>query len=267
MKILEPLARDQYDSANAFAREMVAQIESYFSFLLYPDQPEFLPIYWVASFLCPVYRFTITSEEMPVVRAYLERKFSVVNCTVSCLIYEGKVSPLVADPSPAPSSNNNIRFVLPGGLSCLSDGFSQTLVRNESERSIRDKIDKDLETYIRAADSHLAGLQAEAAEKAANDKEEVEIVAKDPLDFWFAQVGVSCFISDLFNDFSYIKESSKNYLTDLPQYAQDICACPPTSVPSERMFSLSGLLSNDRFAAVHPESLENRVLVKANKFV
>ena len=63
------------------------------------------------------------------------------------------------------------------------------------------------------------------------------------------------------------KESSKNYHTDLPQYAQDICACPPTSVPAERMFSLSGCLSNDRFAAIKPENLENRVLVKANKFV
>ena len=45
---------------------MRAQIKSYFSFLLYPDDPNFLPIYWVASFLCPFYRFIITSEEMPV---------------------------------------------------------------------------------------------------------------------------------------------------------------------------------------------------------
>lgn len=181
------------------------------------------------------------------------------------------MSSLVGESTPAPASNNNnIRFVLPGGLSCLSDGFSQTLVRNESERNIRDKIDKDLEVYVRAADNHLAGLQAEAAakaEKAANDGEEVEIVAKDPLDFWFAQVGVSCIISDLFIDIFYIKESSQNYQTDIPKLAQDICSCPPTSVPSERMFSLSGLLSNDRFARVHPDNLENRVLVKANKFV
>ena len=58
---------------------MKGQIESYFSFLLYPDDPRFLPIYWVASFLCPFHRFVITSEEMPVVRAYLEGKFNVCN--------------------------------------------------------------------------------------------------------------------------------------------------------------------------------------------
>ena len=110
------------------------------------------------------------------------------------------MSSLVGESTPTPavaSNNNNIRFVLPGGLSCLSDGLSQALVRNESERNIRDKIDKDLEVYVRAADNHLAGLRAEAAakaEKAATDREEVEIVAKDPLEFWFAQVGVSCFI-------------------------------------------------------------------------
>ena len=62
---------------------MKAQIESYFSFLLYPDDPNFLPIYWVASFLCPFYRFIITSEEMPVVRAHLESKFHIVNCQYS----------------------------------------------------------------------------------------------------------------------------------------------------------------------------------------
>ena len=58
-----------------------------------------------------------------------------------------------------------------------------------------------------------------------------------------------------------------NYLTDLPGYAQDTHAIPPTSVPSERMFSLSGCLSGNRFASIKPDTLENRVLVKANKFI
>ena len=56
---------------------MKAQMETYFSFLLCPDDPSFLPIYWVATFLCPFHRFVITSEEMPVVKAYLEGKFNV----------------------------------------------------------------------------------------------------------------------------------------------------------------------------------------------
>ena len=79
MKTLEPLVKDEDDSANAFANQMKGHLESYFAFLLCPSDPEFLPIYWVASFLCPVYRSVITSKEMPVVRAYLEGMLNVGN--------------------------------------------------------------------------------------------------------------------------------------------------------------------------------------------
>ena len=113
------------------------------------------------------------------------------------------MSPLVSVPDLPTASNNNLRFVLPGGLGCLSDGLTQTVSRNSSERSARDQLDRDLEAYIRAADSHFSGLQAEAAAKAlaeGKEVEEVEIVAKDPLDFWFAQVAVKfglCYVSSL----------------------------------------------------------------------
>ena len=106
----------------------------------------------------------------------------------------GAISPLVPDEAPAAvatnSNNNHIKFVLPGGLGCLSDGLSDTLARNDTERNMREKLDKDLETYSRAADSHLAVLQAEAAAEAMrNGKTEAEIIPKDPMEFWFAQVG------------------------------------------------------------------------------
>lgn len=56
---------------------------------------------------------------------------------------------------------------------------------------MRERLDKDIKTYSRAAATNLAVLQAEAASEAKkNGKTEAEIVAKDPLDFWFAQVGV-----------------------------------------------------------------------------
>ena len=104
-----------------------------------------------------------------------------------------------APASTSASDNNNIMFVLPGGLSSLSDGLSQTLASNVSEGSIRDKLDQDIQTYIRAADLHLKGLKAEACAKAAaTGNNKVELVAKDPLDFWFAQVGVICILYDLF---------------------------------------------------------------------
>ena len=97
---------------------------------------------------------------------------------------------MVPASNPIPASNNNIRFVLPGGLR-RSGG--QTRARSESDRSTRDKLERDIDTYIRAADLHLDELEEEqAAEAIAQGKqaEEVELVAKDPLHFWFAQVSV-----------------------------------------------------------------------------
>ena len=60
-------------------------------------------------------------------------------------------------------------------------------------------------------------------------------------------------------------ESQFGFLTALPALTQDIMAIPATSVPSERLFSISGILSENRRSRISPENLENRVLIKANK--
>ena len=101
-------------------------------------------------------------------------------------------------PSSSTSSNNNdVTFVLPEGLDCLSDGLPEVTAENESGREVRDLLDRDLGTYIRGANSHMAILQAEAKARAKKDKEgrkdkdgkiKLEVIPKDPLDFWFAQV-------------------------------------------------------------------------------
>lgn len=65
---------------------MKGQLEHYFAFLLCPSDPEFLPIYWVASFLCPVYRSVITSKELSVVRAYIEGMLTVECCELDTFI-------------------------------------------------------------------------------------------------------------------------------------------------------------------------------------
>ena len=73
-------------------------------------------------------------------------------------------------------------------------------------------------------------------------------------------------IPNISSNFTYdFKESSNEFLTALPALAQDIMAIPATSVPSERLFSISGILSENRRSRISPENLENRVLIKANK--
>ena len=101
-------------------------------------------------------------------------------------------------PSSSTSTNNNdVTFVLPEGLDCLSDGLPEVTAENESGMGVRDLLDKDLATYIRGANSHMATLQAEAKARAKKDKKarkdkdgkvKLEVIPKDPMDFWFAQV-------------------------------------------------------------------------------
>ena len=44
----------------------------------------------------------------------------------------------------------------------------------------------------------------------------------------------------------------------------DLLACLATSVPAERLFSISGMLGDTRLRQL-PKNLENRVIIKANK--
>ena len=57
-----------------------------------------------------------------------------------------------------------------------------------------------------------------------------------------------------------------SYKTSLPSVAQDLMMVPSTSVPSERMFSISGILSANRSCRISPSFLERRVLLKTNKY-
>ena len=92
-----------------------------------------------------------------------------------------------------------------------------------------------------------------------------ELKSPDPIVFWLAQVCINLsfmFVPNFIYDF---KETSKEFLTALPALAQNIMAIPATSVPSERLFSISGILSENRRSRISPENLENCVLIKANK--
>lgn len=65
----------------------------------------------------------------------------------------------------------------------------------------------------------------------------------------------------------WLQGKSREFLTDLPSVAQDLMSAPATSVPSERTFSISGILSENRMASISPTTLENRVIVKCNKLL
>ena len=101
----------------------------------------------------------------------------------------------------------------------------------------------DLSTYDRKS----RDFRARVAILAQNNVRDGAQMTGDPLNLWLTQ------------------ESSQDFDTDLPQVAQDILACPATSVPSQRLFSISGILSDDRKSRILPSNLEKRILIKANR--
>ena len=92
---------------------------------------------------------------------------------------QGAVSPLID--APATSSNNNIKLLLPGGLSCLSETLTQTLNQCESGRDVRDKLDRDIDVYIRSANSHwVTSQQAQHSSSGALSLSSVRLAPLDP---------------------------------------------------------------------------------------
>ena len=63
------------------------------------------------------------------------------------------------------------------------------------------------------------------------------------------------------------KADSRDFATDLPEVALDLLACPATSVPLERLFSISGILSEGRSSSISAEQLERRTLTMANPYL
>lgn len=57
---------------------------------------------------------------------------------------------------------------------------------------------------------------------------------------------------------------SKDFMSDLPLLAQDILAAPASSVASERLFSVAGLLTKEKKSNIKPVNLQRRVLIKGN---
>ena len=56
-----------------------------------------------------------------------------------------------------------------------------------------------------------------------------------------------------------------DFWTELPKISQDILAVPAASVPSERLFCISGILSENKGCNISPGNVERRVLLKANQ--
>ena len=80
LRTLESIIDDVEHSAGPFCEELHKQISEYFNFILNPEAPDFIDLYYVASYLAPVHKFVIGPSELAIVRKYLEGR-------KACLIY------------------------------------------------------------------------------------------------------------------------------------------------------------------------------------
>ena len=149
------------------------------------------------------------------------------------------------------------QFVIPG-LPSLSRSLGVGM--GEAANPPREKLDRDIALYEKRAETYVNKIVGQA-----RLKNSVELTIPDPLTFWLAQV-ICCEI-DLLVITDYFQEDAGDYLTTLPTLAQDLLAVPATSVPSERLFSISGILSENRRSHITPKNLERRVLIKANPYL
>ena len=76
MASLSAVAEDSSNAANNFAQELHERMTRQFSYLLDPKSKDFRAIFWVATYLCPVYRVLLSSdmEKMMEVKKFLRGK-------------------------------------------------------------------------------------------------------------------------------------------------------------------------------------------------
>lgn len=162
----------------------------------------------------------------------------------------------------ASDNNANVRFVIPG-LEALTDPLSETfnVTGSGCVQGLSYNLKKDLSLYEAKASGFRLMLANDTDTNENGEKKLSNL--PDPLGFWISQVMNKLYhISNKPN--ICFKESSKDFFTTLPEVAQDLLAVPSTSVPSERLFSFSGLLSQGRKSCIKPVQLEKRTIVKAN---
>ena len=71
---MEPIAEEDGNQAQGFARQLVINMRNYFPFCLQPTTRDFIVEYATATFLSPLHKFVLTEAEILLVKEYLSSK-------------------------------------------------------------------------------------------------------------------------------------------------------------------------------------------------
>ncbi len=70
---------DSEDTAHLFAKQLEEHLNLQFEYLLDSEAAAFQPIYWLATYLSPVYRRTLSGEDIEVAKKFVKSKF--IDCS------------------------------------------------------------------------------------------------------------------------------------------------------------------------------------------
>lgn len=289
--------------APGFCKDLKEEMKKYFKFVLDANFSDFNPLYIAATYLDPFYKLTLDEEMTEIAKDFIlelvkeeqndlndnirvvENKEKDVNLEQPKFVLPGfsRLSENILKKSQgdADVGSNSVETV----HSALEKDFKLYDLRakvvfckavNEAEKRHKKVQDQSNDGTTAGGGSDTTshdlteknsfqsvGASGARANEDAERDVEATVKPKDPLDFWIAQVVIILKAKTLLILF-ILQEKSKEYFTVLPTVAQDLMAIPATSVPSERTFNISGLLSDNKMSGIFPDNLEKRVIIKCN---
>ena len=193
-----------------FVKNFEIDFAEYFDFIDQPDHAEYQKIYTIAAFLSPYHQAMLSPREKKEAKDYLRSEVTLMEDSMVGVGEEENIAAAAASAPVMDSANN----MMPG-CDLLFDLIQEGEVGNQNNTCMIEqafnadieKLEKDTAAYVERV---KAGKVAE--------KEE------DIIEYW--------------NKMRYCS------LSKLPDFACNVLVTPASSVPSERLFSIAGLLSS-----------------------
>ena len=206
-----------------FASDLEENIKDYFGYVLDHQHPRFDPVFVTATYLSPIHRNILSRSDILRAEDYIKEQLVKYDEPSSSSLEDANSDNGIIPPvDHEGQTDRSYQSVSIPGLEFLSQQiFSKVASVSDSEDNL---LKSDISYYDLRSKQVL--------EKLVKSAQEIEMGGKktkapiDPMDFW-------------------IKEKKNNkYRTNVAKLALDLMAIPASSVPSERLFSISGLLSS-----------------------
>ena len=235
---LDDVGRKAGGGVLRFCDKLKTEMKIYYRYVLDPTCDDFDPVYYLATYLDPLFSQILNVEQVQIATEALKQRIKeeMVRKGIDLESVFEKIGEGDADAA------RKTQF---RGFKHISNLIANVQSNDKAKST---SFGRDLDLLKAEIQRVLLHRQHSSgfAEDLEGDTEtpEEESPIDDPLDYWV--------------------ENESKYETLLPTVAQDILCIPATSTPSERLFSASGLLASGHMSNISPDNLEKRVLIKVN---